>query len=54
MKERKWELEEAGEQLEEIFDKALIEGPQFIFDKGKKVAVMLSKEEYGKAKNEKK
>ena len=44
--ERVWPLQEAKNKLSEVVEKALREGPQIVTRRGKKVAVVLSTEEY--------
>lgn len=41
-----WPLQEAKNKLSEVVEKAVREGPQIVTRRGKRVAVVLSKEDY--------
>jgi antitoxin Phd len=45
-----WQLQDAKNRLSEVVDKALTDGAQTITRRGKRVAVLISAEEYERAK----
>ena len=41
-----WQMQKAGDQLEQIIDLAIEQGPQFITENDEKVAVVVAFDEY--------
>ncbi len=41
-----WQLQEAKNRFSEVFEKALVEGPQIVSRRGAKRVVIISEEEY--------
>jgi len=48
-----WKIQEAGNNLSEVIDKAVASGPQIITRRGKKIAVILSFGEFQRLQHDK-